>query len=281
MARSFCFVWGSPCFFLREAIVHGIIFLPYCVLARAQMKHAANLANLERQVSSYSIRHADCYCCSNSHVHPDTGACLPCDRELVCTSIAHWYGGAGDRDQGLANFDQLVRSMCAGCITDRLGMCGIPYKWVLCVTIWRLLGQSVDWLYTYNGSNVSWLHFMTAMFYSFDTLLLREPMLIGIVSFAGQRVISITRKRPCACGLSFLFLIPALAGWFCNQLFAGLAFQFVIFRVFPSWSDFNQFGLYLVLIGFESSLVWLMYSRRRGPDRMSSPSTTVEIELVS
>merc|ERR1712066_555258 len=77
---------------------HSLTVMPYLLSAFAQCRHARNLSKLEAQVDTYSIRQADCFCCQHNHIHPDTGSPLPCDRDQVYNSIAHWYGG-GNRER--------------------------------------------------------------------------------------------------------------------------------------------------------------------------------------
>ena len=44
-----------------------------------------------RQLQTFKVREAKCFCCSNNHHHPQTGAELICDRELVYESLKDLY----------------------------------------------------------------------------------------------------------------------------------------------------------------------------------------------
>eukprot|EP00929_Paragymnodinium_shiwhaense_P072852 TRINITY_DN36996_c0_g1_i2.p1 TRINITY_DN36996_c0_g1~~TRINITY_DN36996_c0_g1_i2.p1 ORF type:complete len:546 (+),score=50.02 TRINITY_DN36996_c0_g1_i2:95-1639(+) len=71
-----------------------------------------------QQVANFSIRHSQCFCCTNNHRHPETGERLMCDRKLVYQSLLAWYSdgrqehGADDDtvlDDCLDRFDEHVR----------------------------------------------------------------------------------------------------------------------------------------------------------------------------
>lgn len=58
---------------------------------------ARDLRRMPKQVASFSVQAAECFCCSHNHVHPDTGDCIPCDRELVFGRLAEWFKREGTR----------------------------------------------------------------------------------------------------------------------------------------------------------------------------------------
>lgn len=95
--------------FWLPLVIHLLVLLPYVVLASTQLEHGVALSKLEQQISTYSVRRSECFCCTENHVHPESGVQLSCDRELVFQSTAHWYGGSSEsQEQGLDSFDAFV-----------------------------------------------------------------------------------------------------------------------------------------------------------------------------
>eukprot|EP00929_Paragymnodinium_shiwhaense_P032544 TRINITY_DN18019_c0_g1_i1.p1 TRINITY_DN18019_c0_g1~~TRINITY_DN18019_c0_g1_i1.p1 ORF type:complete len:581 (+),score=61.78 TRINITY_DN18019_c0_g1_i1:129-1871(+) len=74
---------------------------------------------LDEQLAEFRIHNAQCFCCTNGHVHPSTGVALPCDRKLIYQALEDWHGGpaphthlgAGGALKGLEAFDSGVRTM--------------------------------------------------------------------------------------------------------------------------------------------------------------------------
>ena len=52
---------------------------------------AGSMAELEDQLRSFRIQNCRCFCCSMDHIHPETKAPLPCDRELILQTVKKWY----------------------------------------------------------------------------------------------------------------------------------------------------------------------------------------------
>ncbi|CAE7214044.1 unnamed protein product [Symbiodinium sp. CCMP2456] len=49
------------------------------------------MEELEHQLRAFRIQNCRCFCCSVDHIHPETKAPLPCDRELILEAVKKWY----------------------------------------------------------------------------------------------------------------------------------------------------------------------------------------------
>jgi len=89
--------------------------------------------SLKAQLANFQVRETKCFCCTNDHVHPETGGTLMCDRKHVFDSIANWYG-RGDQEVGLDKFDERIRGEFKEDLHRTLGKsCMIPYSYSLLV----------------------------------------------------------------------------------------------------------------------------------------------------
>ena len=52
----------------------------------------AELDEAVGQLAAFSVQDAHCFCCSNNHRHPSTGAQLPCDRQMMYSMLSKWHG---------------------------------------------------------------------------------------------------------------------------------------------------------------------------------------------
>jgi len=52
----------------------------------------AEMEQAVRQLAAFSVQDAECFCCCNNHRHPQTGAQLPCDRQMMYSMLRKWYG---------------------------------------------------------------------------------------------------------------------------------------------------------------------------------------------
>ena len=76
---------------------------------------------LRRQLSSFSIEHAKCYCCSISHHDPSSGLQVACDRELIFVTLQEWYGSKdGSNPCFVKTFNALVRDNLASIVQETL-----------------------------------------------------------------------------------------------------------------------------------------------------------------
>eukprot|EP00929_Paragymnodinium_shiwhaense_P028911 TRINITY_DN16681_c0_g1_i1.p1 TRINITY_DN16681_c0_g1~~TRINITY_DN16681_c0_g1_i1.p1 ORF type:complete len:786 (-),score=111.11 TRINITY_DN16681_c0_g1_i1:470-2827(-) len=83
---------------------------------------------LPQQIDNFNVRDTLCFCCTNDHIHPQTGATLPCDRKLVYRTLRKWYR-VDDTDAGrvgeayLDQFQEYVRASFKS-IMQRHILCG-------------------------------------------------------------------------------------------------------------------------------------------------------------
>merc|ERR1719217_1087717 len=80
---------------LKELLVGVVVGLAIlCTVAYPIHKVRSiiqKLQTLAKQQGHFSIRDADCFCCSNRHVHPETGEALPCDGEVIFSTLKSWF----------------------------------------------------------------------------------------------------------------------------------------------------------------------------------------------
>ena len=65
--------------------------LPAVLCLHAGIGVAGSMGELEDQLRSFRIQNCRCFCCSVDHIHPETKAPLPCDRELILETVKKWY----------------------------------------------------------------------------------------------------------------------------------------------------------------------------------------------
>ena len=100
-------------------------------------RHARAISLLSEQLASFSIRQAQCFCCSNDHKHPETQAEIPCDRELVHSTLKLWYGEDNTQtlDYHLDKFDRRVHTEFGPAVAGAHGRSGVTYRQSLIVSV--------------------------------------------------------------------------------------------------------------------------------------------------
>lgn len=58
-----------------------------------------NVQNLNSQLSGFSVRKSNCFCCMCNHRNPDTGQRVPCDRDAVFKMLRSWYSEKDDKEE--------------------------------------------------------------------------------------------------------------------------------------------------------------------------------------
>ena len=95
----FSFIWSLSAFdgnSMSNLVFLCGIFLPCVCLILPPVNYLGlglidDLDQLPQQLKSFQIQACQCFCCNNSHKHPETGAEMICDRQLVYESLASLY----------------------------------------------------------------------------------------------------------------------------------------------------------------------------------------------
>lgn len=58
-----------------------------------------NVHNLKSQLSGFSVRKSNCFCCMCNHRNPGTGQPVPCDRDAVFKMLQSWYSEKDDKEE--------------------------------------------------------------------------------------------------------------------------------------------------------------------------------------
>ncbi|CAE6940239.1 unnamed protein product, partial [Symbiodinium sp. CCMP2592] len=103
------------------------------------------LEDLPRQVCNFRVQQCECFCCSNQHRHPDTGAEIHCDRAAVGQMLQQWFGRPSDvGEEHCRRFNRLVRDRLGPQILGSVGSDALPISYVLYV----VCCSNVPWLCT-------------------------------------------------------------------------------------------------------------------------------------
>ncbi|CAE7497425.1 unnamed protein product [Symbiodinium natans] len=119
---------------LAGAVLAPILIFCWALQVSIGMQHARDLSGLEAQMQNFSVREAECSCCTFNHVDPATGQDIICDRQLVFQTLRRWYGGGGDEDH-LDNFDGVVHAQMKGFVMKGLGSSIPPARFILALMV--------------------------------------------------------------------------------------------------------------------------------------------------
>lgn len=110
-----------------ELVGHGGVFLPVALyVALGCMVH---YFQLPQQLRHFRVQDTECHCCSNNHLHPETGEELICDRALVFGMLRKWFGaskGEKMKETYLDRFNALVHEKLSSQIAHTVGR-GLPH----------------------------------------------------------------------------------------------------------------------------------------------------------
>eukprot|EP00929_Paragymnodinium_shiwhaense_P108179 TRINITY_DN74504_c0_g1_i1.p1 TRINITY_DN74504_c0_g1~~TRINITY_DN74504_c0_g1_i1.p1 ORF type:complete len:581 (-),score=26.64 TRINITY_DN74504_c0_g1_i1:47-1789(-) len=111
-------------------------------------KDLHDFMQVPQQVANFSVREANCFCCSHNHRHPETGQPMMCDRKLVYRSLTSFYGDCLETTEGadedamlnicLDRFDGHVRSRFSDVISQYIvaGRITIGYWNLVTLSLW-------------------------------------------------------------------------------------------------------------------------------------------------
>eukprot|EP00929_Paragymnodinium_shiwhaense_P020090 TRINITY_DN13503_c1_g3_i2.p1 TRINITY_DN13503_c1_g3~~TRINITY_DN13503_c1_g3_i2.p1 ORF type:complete len:692 (+),score=57.07 TRINITY_DN13503_c1_g3_i2:107-2182(+) len=103
--------------------------------------HAAHVLDLRPQLERFSMEQTSCFCCSNGHIDPATGASISCDREMVYHTLRQWTVEAQNAesiDACLMTFNEEVRTTLQHYVTTS----AMPER--------RLFFRYVDFVHIYS-----------------------------------------------------------------------------------------------------------------------------------
>jgi len=103
---------------------------------------------LKPQIRGFSCRSANCFCCTVGHVHPNTRATIPCDRNLVYNTLTKCFpAGPESLESGktaLDQFDEKVREQFRQVFEARNAIL-LAYRYSLVISspfVWRFIDIS-------------------------------------------------------------------------------------------------------------------------------------------
>lgn len=162
---------------LKMELTHFFWISSSLVAAVFIRQHVHDVRCMDEQLRTFTVRDASCSCCSNNHKNPTAQgpSTLPCDRQVVYASIAHWQRMTFDVERGLEMFDKMIRGPFRDTVMQTLRQrCAIPYTGAVAMGIletFSRLGGSED-----HGTWGSILLFV-------DWTLFRFPINIALVSW--------------------------------------------------------------------------------------------------
>ena len=112
-----------------EVQMFSIAILGSALVVHKLRQIVHELQQLPEQFSKFSVGDADCFCCHNMHMHPETGENLQCDRQLVYQTMKEWFTDEGQdgrlEDSHLVKFDMLRMSLVHGLLYNCLAPCSL------------------------------------------------------------------------------------------------------------------------------------------------------------
>ncbi|CAE8698953.1 unnamed protein product, partial [Polarella glacialis] len=159
-----CYIYGIAIWFSSHGDEHGNdVHFPTCSAVAAVLcgaagmilpthiaRHLANsLRLLPQQLESFSIREANCFCCSHDHVHPESKKPLPCDRRLIFEMLQQWqqdFNGSRESLTTLDAFDSRVRQKLKPWILRNIGGTHAPFRLLLTTSCVPLLCSTIGYL---------------------------------------------------------------------------------------------------------------------------------------
>lgn len=91
----------APSLFLPLTFIS--VLVPVILAAHFFRRFAKDIAFLSEQLRNFSTGSANCFCCTANHIHPGTGAGIPCDRVPVEETVKVLFGST-------SRFDEFVQT---------------------------------------------------------------------------------------------------------------------------------------------------------------------------
>jgi len=131
----------------------GVLWITTIGISFAIQHHVKEVTILlPQQLASFSMSKAQCFCCSNNHLVPQTGQHIECDRELIYHTLTHRFASRcrpylpPSRELqkiALLEFDEFVRGRFAADLIQKLGAVRFRYREVMLALVpgvWALCG---------------------------------------------------------------------------------------------------------------------------------------------
>ena len=233
----------------------GAIFLPYdnglttyifalgsCaygwLLSLIVHHHFYSVETMKRELQTFRIAQAQCYCCSVKHVEAD-GDVIPCDREVMVRCISEWFGS-------VENFENSVQTRVKDALTQHLGGMCFPYS-VIVIGGFPTLWAQMD--------------FMAARFYDHDTFSALGCAITGIyatfvLTLPSAAVVLLVIRHTSHCSL-VLSRVLAVATFLVTQSLMHGSVQVGIYCAGPLWGEMIWAGAWLA----PSILIWCCANR--------------------
>ena len=119
----------EPVFILTSTLVAAAVICVFFACLSAPLfllvlSLAQNAQHAQEQLRTFRMQDTLCFCCSNQHRHPDTGADIPCDRQLVYLKLKDWYSpdDMQNSEEYLSRFNSLVQTRLADSISWKMSM---------------------------------------------------------------------------------------------------------------------------------------------------------------
>ena len=180
---------------------------------------ARHVSQVRSQLREFRMQDTLCYCCSKEHRDPDTGAVIPCDRELVYMKLKEWYGQVADiDDEFLARFNDLIQKSLADSVLKRMSNL-LPRRY----SFYMIAAANLPWLSYYLAFFLHRTNWPSETALESDTVFrvraFMEWGMMSMVLLLGSWVerfvafhlgVRLARHMPCFCAAILLFPICAV-----------------------------------------------------------------------
>lgn len=233
---------------------------PLMIAARWVRKYLRHFAKMDKQITSFRVNAAKCFCCTVNHINPENGQRMSCDRILVEDGIANLFSSNVNRSkqQALAEFETDVRYNVRRAMKFSLGKKShIPYKFAVLLGIPFFLSE-LDFVSSFqNHEMLGQDEAMLKTLYAIHVLLLQWPfgwfVFQSVISWGVER-----KKWRIINRLIFVMLgITAMVTWLCLELTSLVALK--CGKIYWVASTVSPIAVRLVWLSFEAAVVIYVY----------------------